>query len=96
MVNVYLIGHITVKDVKKWQFYRNLVPASLEPWHGELVLRGKLSRILTGSHHHTDTVIIKFPNLQSLNGWYNSSRYQSLIPVREEAADMELLVFSDS
>ena len=66
MKNAYLIGHITVINPEKWAEYRKKVPATLEPWGAELIFRGKLSSVLSGSHVHTDTVVIRFPNLKSL------------------------------
>ena len=95
MKKAYVIGHITVKDNDKWAEYRSKVPATLNPWGAELVLRGKLCSVLSGNHAHTDTVVIRFPDLRSLNGWYSSSEYQSLIPLRQEAARMELLSYED-
>lgn len=95
MSNAYLIGHITVKDHEKWSEYRNKVPSTLAPWGAELVLRGKLRSVLTGNHRHSDAVVIRFPDLDALNSWYDSSGYQALIPLRHDAAEMELLVYEE-
>lgn len=95
MSKAYLIGHITVKDPEKWSEYRSKVPATLEPWGGDLVFRGSLTTVLAGRHSHGDTVVIRFPDIASLTGWYSSSQYQSLLPIREAAADMDLLSFEE-
>ena len=95
MKNAYLIGHITVKNKDKWDEYRSKVPATLEPWGAELIFRGKLCSVLSGSHDHEDTVVIRFPDLKALNSWHSSSAYQSLIPVRQEAAKIELLSYEE-
>ncbi len=95
MKKAYLIGHITVKNKEKWAEYRDKVPATLEPWDAEVVLRGKLCSVLSGNHGHTDTVVIKFPDLKSLNGWYSSQKYQALIPLRQDAAKMDLLSYEE-
>ncbi|MEW8030019.1 MAG: DUF1330 domain-containing protein [Candidatus Thiodiazotropha sp.] len=95
MANAYIIGHITVHDSDKWLEYRSKVPATLETWGGELVFRGKLSSVLSGSHNHSDTVVIRFSDLKALTGWHASPEYQSLIPLRQEAAEMDLLVFEE-
>lgn len=87
----YLIGHITIKDPHKWAAYRDQVPATLEPWQAELVFRGKTFAVLGGSHAHTDTVVIRFPDPASLRGWFESPAYQALIPLREQAADVTLI-----
>ncbi len=95
MNNAYIIGHITVIDQEKWMDYRSKVPATLEPWGGELVFRGGLSSVLSGNHKHSDTVVIRFPDLQSLTNWHSSPQYQSLIPLRQEAAEIDLLAYEE-
>ncbi len=92
----YVIGHVTVKDPDKWAEYRNRVPETLAPWEGELVLRGKLMAVLSGQHDHTDTVVIRFPNPESVVKWYNSAAYQELIPLRTQAADVDLISYESA
>jgi len=90
-----VIGHITVKDEDKWAQYRTQVPATLAPWGAELLFRGQRADILAGQHAHLDTVVIRFPDADSVDAWYNSPEYQALIPLRQQAADLDLVVFSD-
>ena len=90
-----VIGHITVKDAEKWAQYRAQVPATLAPWGAELLFRGQLADILDGRHGHTDTVVIRFPDRAAVDGWHDSAAYQALIPLRRQAADVDLLTFSD-
>ncbi len=90
-----VIGHITVKDEDKWAQYRAQVPATLAPWGAELLFRGQRADILAGQHAHLDTVVIRFPDADTVDAWYNSPEYQALIPLRQQAADLDLVVFSD-
>ena len=90
-----VIGHITVKDADKWAQYRAQVPATLAPWGAELLFRGQRAAVLSGEHAHTDTVVIRFPDVAAVDGWYNSPAYQDLIPLRRQAADLDLVVFAD-
>jgi uncharacterized protein (DUF1330 family) len=92
----YVIGHITVKDSEKWVEYRSRVPETLQPWGGELVLRGKRNGVLSGQHNHTDTVVIRFPDADSVNKWYNSAAYQKLVSLRTQAADMDLISYAST
>ena len=92
----YVIGHITVKDPAKWAEYRAQVPATLAPWRAELVFRGERLVVLGGEHRHSDTVVIRFPNNAAVDGWFNSAAYQALIPLRLEAADLDLVSFSET
>ena len=89
----YVIGHITVKDPEKWAEYRNQVPGTLAPWSAEPVFRGRKTSVLSGDHSHIDTVVIRFPDTESVEQWYNSTAYQELIPLRKDAADVDLISY---
>lgn len=92
-IAAYVVGHITVKDAGKWAEYRSKVPATLAPWGAELVFRGKRLAVMSGEHSHPDTVVIRFPDAGAADGWFNSSAYQTLIPLREQAAEMVLISY---
>lgn len=91
----YVIGHISILDEARWAEYRSKVPATLEPWGAELMLRAKAAAVLGGSHRHTDVVVIRFPDLAAANGWFNSAAYQALIPLRNTAAEVDLISYTD-
>ncbi|MDB5825093.1 MAG: hypothetical protein JWR21_3797 [Herminiimonas sp.] len=88
-----IIGHITVHDGAKWDQYCARVPATLAPFGASLLLRGRRLRVLTGQHSHTDTVVIRFPDAASVEGWYASTAYHALIPLRDAAADVTIVAF---
>jgi len=90
-----VIGHITVRDEEKWAQYRAQVPATLVPWGAELLFRGMVDSVLAGYHPHTDTVVIRFPDRAAVAAWYRSPAYQALIPLREQAAELVLISFTD-
>lgn len=96
-MTAYVIGQITIKDPEKWEEYRSKVPATLAPWDAELVLRGRRAKVLSGQHPHTDTVVIRFPDPASVVNWHNSAEYQALVPLRTQAAEVDLISYeSDS
>jgi uncharacterized protein (DUF1330 family) len=88
-----VIGHISVKDAQKWAEYCRHVPATIAPWGAELVFRGKRAAVLGGEHGRTDTVVLRFPDLAAAEGWFQSAAYQALIPLRMEAAEVDLISF---
>lgn len=92
-MTAYVIGNITVKNPEKWAAYRSQVPDTLVPWGAELVLRGTQAKMLSGQYRHTDTVVIRFPDMDSVTAWHNSPAYQALVPLRREAADVDLVSF---
>lgn len=92
-MTAYAVGQITVKDPVKWAEYRSRVPATLMPWGAEIVLRGNNASVLSGQHPHSDTVVIRFPNLECVVEWHNSSAYQELVPLRNQAAVVDLISY---
>ena len=89
----YVIGHITVRDPEKWAEYRGKVLPTLAAAGGEVVLRGRKVAVLSGDHAHTDTVVLRFPDVAAAQRWHSSVAYQTLIPLREQAADMVLITY---
>jgi uncharacterized protein (DUF1330 family) len=89
----YLVGHITVKDNGLWQKYVSGVQESLSPFDAKIIFRGQLVDILAGQHEHDLVVVIEFPDQSTLNNWYGSEKYQSLIPLRDKAADVVITTY---
>lgn len=93
MGKAWLIGHITVKNSAKWDEYRSKVPATMAPFGAELSFRGKLVQVFSGTHAHTDVVVASFPDRAALEAWHASPAYQALIPLRTEAAEVNLMSY---
>ncbi len=89
----YVVGNIRVKNEDKWAEYRSKVPETLSPWGAELLFRGRLGTVMSGEPPYPDIVVIRFPDLNSIDGWHNSPAYQAIIPIREQAADMVLVSY---
>ena len=93
MSHAYVVGHITIRRPERWAEYSRQVPDTLAPWGAELVFRGKQVATLAGENPHSDIVVIRFPDAAAVNQWFSSPAYQSLIPLREEAAEVVLLSY---
>ena len=91
----YLVGHITVKDVDLWQEYVSGVQESLSPFETKIIFRGKLVSVLAGNHEHDLVVVIEFTDQTTLENWFTSEKYQSLIPLRDRAADVVITSYDD-
>ncbi len=92
-MNAYLVGHITVKNDELWQAYVTGVQQSLAPFACKLLFRGRLASVLSGSHTHDLVVVIEFQDQATLQAWYASEAYQSLITLRDKAADVVLTTY---
>ena len=89
----YLIGQIKVKDEVLWQEYVAGVQESLAPFGAEVVFRGKRDKVLAGQHDKDLVVVIEFSNLSTLDDWFNSEKYQSLISLRDKAANVVITTY---
>ncbi len=89
----YLVGHITVKDDELWQEYVSGVQESISPFDAKVVFRGQLDKVLAGQHEHDLVVVIEFQDQSTLDNWFNSEKYQSLIPLRDKAADVTITTY---
>jgi len=92
-MSAYLVGHISVKNDELWQEYVAGVGESLVSFESKIVFRGQLVSVLAGKHVHDLVVVIEFPDYPTLNDWYHSEKYQSLIPLREEAANVVITAY---
>lgn len=92
-MSAYLIGQIKVKDEGLWQEYVAGVTESLVPFEAEILFRGKLLDVLAGQHDKDLVVVIAFPDSLILDRWFTSDKYQTLIPLRDQAADVVITTY---
>jgi uncharacterized protein (DUF1330 family) len=90
---VYLIGQISVKDAQLWQEYIAGVSESITHFDVKVVFRGKRTSVLAGENRRDLAVVLEFSDRSSLESWFNSEKYQSLIPLRENAADVVITTY---
>ncbi len=84
----FFIVNLSIISAEKYQEYSAQVPETMKPFGGKPVLRGKASGVLVGANEYQAVGIVEFPDLDSIDAWYNSPAYQALIPLRTEAANV--------
>ncbi len=89
-----VVGRIRIKDPVRWARYRDGVAATLRPFDGVLVARGRDAKVYCGAADETDMVVLRFPSPAAAEGWYASAAYQALIPLRDEAADVVIVGYA--
>jgi len=92
-MSAFMIFHSTVKDPDKFMVYAKSVPATLQPFGGSVLTKGKAEKVFAGKHTHQTVGVLSFPSLEKAHGWYESDAYQSLISVRDATADMMVISF---
>ncbi|VAW78618.1 hypothetical protein MNBD_GAMMA13-695 [hydrothermal vent metagenome] len=93
-MSAFFVATSSIKDPEKFQLYAKKAGETFSRHAAEPVLRGKFEGILKGNADHHVVGIIKFPTVEALREWYDSDAYQALVPLRDEAADMTVCVYS--
>lgn len=93
-MNAFFVATSSIKDPEKFQLYAEKAGETFARYDAEPVLRGKFEGTLKGDADHHVVGIIKFPTVEALREWYGSDAYQALVPMRDEAADMTICVYS--
>jgi len=89
----YLVGQISIKDSNLWQQYVAGVAESLLPFESKIIFRGNRTATLAGENDRDLVVVIEFADQAILENWFNSEKYQSFIPLRDQAADVVITTY---
>ncbi len=85
----YLIAEHIVIDTDRFREYGARVIPMIAKCGGSGLTRGGAHRVLETSHFVPDRVsIFEFPDMATLNGWYDLADFRPLIALRRSAADM--------
>ena len=91
---VRMIALIRVKNRDDLKKYRELVPATLEPYGGEIRLRADGPVTLTDENDLGDfsqIVLLWFPTADAMTGWYQSAAYNNLVELRSSAGSFTMI-----
>ena len=96
----YIVVAHKITDAAKFEEYRTKVGPIIESFGGRYLTKGGSHNSLekgfmistmdssgkTVHWHPERVVVIEFPDMESLNAWYQSPEYQPLIQLRLESA----------
>lgn len=82
----YLIADVKVTDQARYDEYRALVAATVAAHGGRFVARGGEIVPLEGGWNPQRIVVLEFPSMQALRGWYDSPEYAPLITLRQQGS----------
>ncbi len=89
----YLITNYDVTDPEGYGRYTASVGPTILAHGGEILVAGPGSRAVEGSPGAV-TVVLRFPTMEALQGWYDSPEYQAIIALRTDNTEGHL-VFAD-
>lgn len=89
-MSAFVVATSKIKDKAKFGEYGKAAAATLAAHGGALAKRGQYQAALAGDGEHNAVAVLEFPNIEALNAWFNSSEYQAVVPLRNEACDMTI------
>ena len=89
-MTAHYVGIIQIRDHTRWVEYVGQVGATIAQYGGEILLRGVRPDDPSEAQR---VVVLRFADVTSAQRWFNSPEYQRLIPIREAAADVTLLLY---
>lgn len=90
-MSAYVIGLIDVHDPEGYPTYSQQVPATLEPYGGQFLVRGGQPEALEGAAPGR-VVVIAFPSAEQARAWYESEGYARIRPLRQQMASGQLVL----
>lgn len=91
-MSAYLIVDIDVHDEAAYDTYRQQVPAVIEKYGGEYVVRGGAPENTEGDWHSERIVILRFADRQAATDFLNSPDYAPLLRIRQANASSRGLI----
>ena len=82
MAAYYITHRVTEGDAEVMALYSSKVNATFAPYGGEKIVRTSDFDVMEGDWHPDRMTIIRFPDMESLKGWYNGPEYADLKVMR--------------
>lgn len=88
----YVIGDVNVENEEGYREYAAQTPGSIAKFGGEFIVRGGNPGELEGGWGPSRIVVIRFPDREAAQAWYDSDEYQALKTLRQQNAKGSLII----
>lgn len=88
----YVIMTEAIRDEAAMGAYGQASFPTVQQHGGSVIIAYDDPEILEGSWHGTRTVVIKFDSVSAAHGWYRSAEYQAARAIREDAAEVNVVI----
>ncbi|MEX5634220.1 DUF1330 domain-containing protein [Parafrankia sp. FMc2] len=90
----YVILTETIHDPAGMAAYRRLSGASLAEYGGRVLAVDDDVDVIEGSWPGRRTIVIEYESVEKAQQWYRSASYQAALPLRQAAADCNVIIAS--
>jgi uncharacterized protein (DUF1330 family) len=88
----YVIARINVTDPEPYEKYKALAPIAIKKYGGEYLTRGGAMTTLEGPEETLRVVVLRFPDYEKAQAFYDSPEYKVARDAREHAAEGQFIV----
>lgn len=82
-------------DIEGITRYGQTVPAMVEAYGGEYLLKRSDPDVLEGEWNPGPVVLVRFPSRDKLDAFYSSDDYRPWLELRQRAGKTRILIFED-
>ena len=87
----YLIADISITNPQRYEEYKRQVAPLIERFSGRYIARAGNHKVLEGDWEPSRLVVLEFPDMATLEAWYNSPEYAPVKAIRLEAAESRMM-----
>lgn len=95
-MSILNFSYADIKDIEKFKEYVKAAAILMEEDGVEVVVRGNFSTTMRGNGASPHiAAVFRYPDLESVEAFYNSEKYKALIPLRDAACDMTIHLYEE-
>ena len=88
----YVITYLDITDPQAFAAYQAAAFPTIAPYGGRPLVAGSNLEVLEGMLHPKSVVVLEFDTLDQARKWYASPEYAKTIPMRQRAADANVII----
>ena len=95
-MTVLMIARAEVKDADKFAQYLAAAGEVMQEHGVEVVVRGDFAKTLAGIEADAHiAAVFRYPSMEAAEAIYSSEDYLALVPLRDEACDMQMDMYDE-
>ena len=94
MAKAYVVLTEAIHDPAGMEAYGRASMASLVEHGGRPLVVEENVEVLEGEWHGTRTVVVEYQSVEQARAWYASPSYQEALPLRQAAADCNVVILT--
>jgi len=90
-MSAYVVSEVDVKDAAGFEAYRTIAAKAIAQYGGRYLVRGGAAEAVEGGPPPKTLIVVEFPSMERLRGWYASDEYAEALKHRRTALDRRLI-----